>query len=97
MRPALVHVWRALRMNWSDGDEPETSKVTFRLNINIGDVLDCFQGVDVWRVEEQFEDALRTTMTQVRSAATARAQPRLTWPRAVRAARRRRSTRSCTC
>lgn len=67
MRPALVHVWRALRMNWSDGDEPETSKVTFRLNINIGDVLDCFQGVDVWRVEEQFEDALRTTMTQVRA------------------------------
>ena len=63
MRPALVQVYKALRMGWED-PKPETARVTFSIDINLGDILDCFEGVDVWRVEEQFEDALRHTMLQ---------------------------------
>lgn len=78
MRPALVQVYKALRMGWED-PKPETAKVTFSIDINIGDILDCFQGVSVWRIEEQFESCLRETMVCVRRRRVHMGSVRVWW------------------
>lgn len=59
MRPALRQIYRAFREGYED-DEPETSG--FTITVNIGDILDCFQGVRPWQVEDKFESKLRETM-----------------------------------
>lgn len=59
MRPALRQIYRAFREGYED-DEPETSG--FTITVNIGDILDCFQGVRPWQVEDEFESRLRGTM-----------------------------------
>ena len=59
MRPALREIYRAFREGYED-DEPESSG--FTITVNIGDILDCFQGVRPWQVEDAFESRLRETM-----------------------------------
>lgn len=58
MFPSLWHIYRAFRDGYDDA-APETAKVTFKMKVNIGDVLECFGDVSKWQIEDQFEAHLR--------------------------------------
>ena len=61
MWPAYRQIWKALREGYDD-DAPETSRVKITMSINIGDIIDCLQGVSTWQIEYLFEDHVRALM-----------------------------------
>lgn len=63
MYPALRQIYRAFREGYDD-DEPETSKVSFKIKVNIGDIVDMLHGVSAWTIERQFEKHLRKHMSK---------------------------------
>lgn len=61
MYPALYNIYKAFRDGYS-GDEPETAKVSLKIKVNIGDIIDALHGVSAWQIEDEFEKSLRTMM-----------------------------------
>lgn len=61
MRPALRQIYKAFRDGYDD-DEAESAKVSFKIKVNIGDIVDMLHGVSAWQIEYEFEKSLRRMM-----------------------------------